>query len=37
MKNHVVAFESDAGSNAPFGYGFSGTEEAVKMVEAIAT
>lgn len=35
LKNHVLAIESDAGVFEPRGFGFSGSDEAYKMVKSI--
>lgn len=32
MGNHVLAFESDLGSNKPYGFGFTGNAEATELM-----
>lgn len=37
LDNHILAMESDAGVFKPKGFGFSGSEEALKIIQEIAT
>jgi len=37
LSNHVLAMESDAGVFKPLGFGFTGSDEAFKMIQEIGT
>lgn len=37
VANHVLAMESDAGTFAPTGFGFTGSENALKIIREVAT